>query len=90
MDLLPNVLSPLREIILLDLGYSQQELASANRAIVRTKRERQRTYHNAEGVGAKIDESIEKVKKSVGKMKRRMSNGSSSGDPAQEWLRAHK
>ena len=86
----PRILPrPLREIMLLDLGYSQQELASANRDIVRTKRERQRTYHNSEGVGAKIDENIEKVKKGVEKMKRRMSNGTSA-DPAEEWLRARK
>lgn len=86
----PRILPrPLREIMLLDLGYSQQELASANRAIVRTKRERQRTYHNSEGVGAKIDENIEKVKKGVEKMKRRMSNGTSA-DPADEWLRTRK
>lgn len=86
----PRILPrPLREIMLLDLGYSQQDLASANRAIVRTKRERQRTYHNSEGVGAKIDENIEKVKKGVEKMKRRMSNGTSA-DPAEEWLRARK
>ena len=86
----PRILPrPLREIMLLDLGYSQQELASANRAIVRTKRERQRTYHNSEGVGAKIDENIEKVKKGVEMMKRRMSNGTSA-DPAEEWLRACK
>ena len=86
----PRILPrPLREIMLLDLGYSQQDLASANRAIVRTKRERQRTYHNSEGVGAKIDENIEKVKKGVEKMKSRMSNGTSA-DPAEEWLRARK
>lgn len=86
----PRILPrPLREIMLLDLGYSQQDLASANRAIVRTKRARQRTYHNSEGVGAKIDENLEKAKKSVQKMKRRMSNGNPS-DPAKEWLRAHK
>ena len=86
----PRILPrPLREIMLLDLGYSQQDLASANRAIVRTKRERRRTYHNSEGVGAKIDENIEKVKKGVEKMKRRMSNGTSA-DPAEEWLRACK
>lgn len=86
----PRILPrPLREIMLLDLGYTQEDLASANRAIVRTKRARQRTYHNSEGIGAKLDENIDKVKKSVEKMKRRMSNGSSA-DPAEEWLRARK
>ena len=86
----PRILPrPLREIMLLDLGYTQEDLASANRAIVRTKRARQRTYHNSEGLGAKLDENVEKVKRSVEKMKRRMSNGSSA-DPAEEWLRARK
>lgn len=75
--------------MLLDLGYSQQDLASANRAIFRAKRARQRTYHNSEGISAKIDENIERAKKHVNKMKRRMSNGNSA-DPAEEWLRARE
>ena len=54
-----------RESILMDLGYTQMDIASAVRANIKTKNQRRRTIHNL--AFSKVEEAMEKVRRKVKK-----------------------